>query len=93
MAVKIEIEKDLFLESDERQFILRKYGKESVNDKGEITRSYTPLGHYGSVEGALRGYLKRATRQSNATSFKELVEDVKRVEAKIDSILEEVRGS
>lgn len=82
--MKIQIEDKLYLESDDRQFVLKEYNGK-FDDKGN--EGYKPLGYFGKVEQALKYVVKLNVMKSDATSIKELIEDVERIETKIESLI------
>lgn len=72
--MKVHIEKNLYLESDERQFILKEYtGKQTTSESGKITDLFKLHGYYTSVESAINGFVKMKIRESTATNLKELI--------------------
>jgi flagellar biosynthesis chaperone FliJ len=80
--MKVQIENNLFLESDERNFILREYtGK--TDDKGkELSKTH---GYYGTVQQALKGLTRMKIKQSTALTLSELIVDVNRIDEYISS--------
>lgn len=79
MSLKIPIkgEKDLYLEGDNRQFMLRKYGKPTTNAKGELVDSVIDTKYYSNLEHVFNALLKRSVLQSEAKTFKQLLDEVK----------------
>lgn len=78
--MKVKIENNIYLESDERQFILREYaGKTYTNKKGEEIESSTVIGYYPSVKMAVDSLVKKKLLESNATTLKELSEEVENI--------------
>lgn len=82
--MKVQIENNLFLESDGMQFIIKEYtGKE--DKQGNPT--YKVHGYQSSITSALKGFLKMKIMQSTASNLLELQEDIKRIERFIDTKL------
>lgn len=84
--MNIKIDNNYSLRSDLRNVILveNKIIQEGEN-KGNPTE--TTVGYYGTVEGALNGYLKVKTNLSDATSIKELLDEIKNVKNTIKEVL------
>lgn len=66
------------------QFIIKEYTGNLDKHGNEI---YNTKGYYGSLEGAVKGLLKVRLLESTATTLKELVEDVRRLKADIESAI------
>lgn len=80
--MKVQIEGKLFLESDERQFILKEYtGKHDKDGKD----TFKILGFYGTIQQAVKAFVRMKIKQSTAVTLSELVLDVNRIEAYIES--------
>jgi len=86
--MKIHIEGNVFIESDEHQFILKRYGNTYINKEGEEVQNYTVIGYYPTVEQAINSLIKKKLLNSQAATLKELKEDVESirefVKSKID---------
>lgn len=82
--MKVHIEGNLFLESDERQFIIKEYtGK--MDDKGkELFKAH---GYYPTISLAMKSFVSMKIKQSTASTLSELIEDVKRIDLYIKSKL------
>jgi hypothetical protein len=80
--MKVQIEGNLYLESDERQFILKEYTGKQDKDGKETFKIH---GYYGSIHQALKGYTTMKIKQSTAVTLSELVLDVNRIETHIKS--------
>lgn len=72
--MKVQIEGNLYLESDDKQFIIKQYNG-SVDKQGKET--FTPKGYFSSVEGAMQYLLKMKIKESAATTLSELLRDVR----------------
>lgn len=87
--MNIKIDKEYKLTSDSRSVMLVKtwIGQEGKS-KGKEQESN--VGYYASVQGALKDYLRIQTNLSNATTIKELLADVKKIEKTIEEVLKGV---
>lgn len=84
-----EVEKSFYLESDDMQFMIRKYnGKTSIGADGKERDSFETIGYYPSIHSALNHILKMKVKESTATTLKELSEDMKRIENMIKAKFE-----
>jgi hypothetical protein len=81
--MKVHIEDNIYLESDERQFIIKKYTG-SIN-KQTNQEVFVPLGYYSQLESVVKALVRMKIRQSSATTFEELIQDLKRIEEWIKS--------
>lgn len=82
--MKVQIEGSLYLESDDKQFIILEYtGK--FDDKGK--EQHKSHGYFSTVEGAAKHLLKMKIKQSTATTLAELVQDVQEIKQDIRSKL------
>ena len=82
--MKVHIEKNIYIETDGTQYILKSYGK--LNAKGEET--FKALGYFGNLRPLINFLIKMKIHESTATNLKELLEDVQRIE---DWVHEKVR--
>jgi molybdopterin/thiamine biosynthesis adenylyltransferase len=80
--MKVQIENNLFLESDERQFILKEYSGKKDKDGKE---TFKILGFFGTAQQALKAFARMKIKQSTAVTLSELVLDVNRIEEYISS--------
>ncbi len=86
--MKIEIEKNTYIESDSNQFMIRKYSdKPTINKDGEEVYSFATLGYYGSLEHLANGLVRKKLLESNTTSFSELISEVKQIRQDISVLL------
>ncbi|MDF2649631.1 MAG: hypothetical protein K0Q73_5436 [Paenibacillus sp.] len=85
--MKVQIEDNLYIESDALQFIVKEYtGKVSKDEKsGKETELYNILGYYTNVKSCVKHILTMKIKESTATTLAELLEDVKRIEMWIES--------
>ncbi|WP_137744571.1 hypothetical protein [Robertmurraya siralis] len=82
--MKIHVEDKLYIESDERQFVLKEYTGKLDNKGNEI---YKTLGYFSKINQALKHLVKLKVMKSEATNVKELIGDVERIERKIESLI------
>ena len=82
--MKIHVEDKLYIESDERQFILKEYTGKLDKEGNEL---YKTIGYFGKVNQALKHLVKLEVMKSEATNVRELIEDVERIEVKIESLI------
>jgi len=85
--MKVHIEGNLYLESDELQFVLKRYtvaqsGKSYGQEIGQVD------GYYPSIHSAIKAVMVKKIKESTATNLKELSEDIKRIESWIKSKFE-----
>lgn len=82
--MKVQVEDKLYIESDDRQFVLKEYTG-SFDKNGNET--YKTFGYFGKVEQALKHLVKLNVMKSDAATIQELIQDVKRIENKIESLI------
>lgn len=83
--MKVHIEDNLYLESDEYQFVIKEYtGKLDKNNK-ELFKVH---GYFSSIQHAMKHFLKMKVKKSTAKTLLELVEDIKNIEKYIESKFE-----
>jgi hypothetical protein len=71
-----KIEKDIYLESDEMNFTLKRYAGK-FDDKGrEIGET---LGFFSNIDSALRFMLKRKIKDSAAKNLSELLAELQKI--------------
>lgn len=82
--MKVHVGDNLFIESDELQFIIRKYsGKNDKNDRP----IYTNLGYFSSLSAAIQRLVKIKVMESEATTIGELLTDLERIEREINEMI------
>lgn len=84
--MKVQIENNLYLESDGMQFIIKEYTGKVYEDKksGKQTESYNTIGYYSNVQSACRDLVKRKVMESTATDLKSLLESVEGIKQYIE---------
>lgn len=82
--MKIKIKGKTYLESDDKQLLIKTYsGKQ--NDKGvDIFRTEA---YYGTLEQAMNGIIRSKILESEATTFKELADDIKQIKTEVRELL------
>lgn len=80
--MKIKIDDNYSLSSDARNVMLV---ENKVSQEGKEYE--TTVGYYGTVETALKGYLRLKINSSDAITVPELMADIKRVEKTIEAVL------
>lgn len=86
--MKVQIEGNLYLESDSQQFILKEYtGKQSIKD-GVATDLFKTHGYFSNIESALNKFTKMKIMESTATTLSELLAEVKGIRSYIKSKVE-----
>lgn len=84
--MKIQIENNLYLESDERQFILKEYsGKQSIDKHGVATESFKTIGYYTDVRAAINKLVQMKVMESTAQTLGELLAEFESIRAYIES--------
>ncbi|RUT48548.1 hypothetical protein EJP82_00975 [Paenibacillus anaericanus] len=76
--MKVLIEDNLYLESDEKQFVIKKYSGKVDRDGKE---QFQPKGYFSSIEGALNHLVKMKIKESTASTLSELVRDIQEIKA------------
>ncbi|WP_409341044.1 hypothetical protein [Paenibacillus sp. MBLB4367] len=79
--MKVQIEENLFIESDTHNFMIREY---KTRNDGKAER-VTTHGYFLSLAGAAKHLVKMKVKQSTATTLQELVSDIQRIEEYIHS--------
>lgn len=85
--MNIKIDKNYSLKSDARNVMLveNKVIQEGDN-KGNPTE--ITLGYYGTIEGALKGYLRLKINLSDATTIEGLLKEIESIKKTIENTLE-----
>ncbi|OMD19983.1 hypothetical protein BJP48_31495 [Paenibacillus odorifer] len=80
--MKVLIEGGFYIESDDREFVLKEYsGKINKPAKGETEGkpAFKIHGYYPDVQGAAQKFLKMRISSSQATNLRELIADVESI--------------
>lgn len=83
--MKVQIEGNIYLESDSMQFILKEYtGAVSVDkNTGKETEVYNTIGYFTNVQSALMRLLRMKLMSSTVGTLDALLIDMKRIEYEI----------
>lgn len=91
--MKIKLEKNTYLESDQWQYILRKYSRKRDEKTGEMKESVLNSTYHPTVQTAIKKIFREKVRESTATNMKDLLNEIERIENKIDDMCGELRNS
>jgi len=80
--MKVQIEGQLYLESDERQFVLKQYNGKT-DDKGK--ELFQSKGYFSSIEGAIKHLVKMKLMDSTSSTLSELLREIENIKAYIES--------
>jgi hypothetical protein len=83
--MNIKIDENYSIKSDLRNVILV---ENKITEEGKEYDS--PIGYYGTIESALKGYLKTRINLSNATTIQELLAEIKNTKKIIENTLKEI---
>ena len=84
--MKVEIKRNVYLESDKDQYIIKKYtGKQ--DEKGN--ELFTVIGYYGNLPSSVKKIFKLKLNESTASTLKELVSEVKKQNEYIETLFTE----
>lgn len=85
---EVEVEKHIFLESDQYQFILKKYnGRVTVSKDGKESDQYETLGYFTSITHAMKFIMKMKLKASTAEDLNQLLYEIHRIEKFIEEKL------
>ncbi|ETK29807.1 DUF5405 family protein [Paenibacillus larvae] len=82
--MKVHIEDDLYITSDERQFCLSQLRK-SMDKEGNEKEYFVHLGFYSSLGGLINDFIKRKIKETPSTTLCELLQEVRNIEAYVKS--------
>ncbi|MCM3488812.1 hypothetical protein M3689_05765 [Alkalihalophilus marmarensis] len=86
--MKIQIEGNLYLESDSRQFIIKEYSNKQDENGNEL---FKVKGYFGTLSAAINKLVVMEICKSEASTLKELAADLNWIQKNINELLE-VRG-
>jgi hypothetical protein len=75
--MKVQVEGNIYLESDEHQFIIKEYTGKIDKNGNDL---YTTHAYVTSLESAFKFLVKLKVKQSTASNLNELIIDLKRIE-------------
>lgn len=82
--MKVHVGDNIYIESDERQFVIKQYKGATDKDGNEV---YKTLGYFGSLKAAIKKLVTIEVMKSEAKTLKELLVDIKQIESKIDELI------
>jgi predicted Rossmann-fold nucleotide-binding protein len=82
--MKIHIKDSLYVESDERQFIIKEYNGKQDKQSNDI---YKVHGYFGSMVQVVKHLIKMEVMKSEAKNLSELVADINRIEKQIEELI------
>jgi hypothetical protein len=82
--MKVQIENNIFLESDGMQFIIKEYIGRQDKDGNERFKVH---GYFPSIKSALHKLIKMKIMQSTVSTLKELVSEIENIKQFIESQL------
>ena len=84
--MRIHVEGDIYITSDERQFIIAKLQKWKDKETGEEKEQLIAQGYYTNLEHLISGLVKRKLLRSTATTLKELMHDLRSIREEISEL-------
>jgi len=85
--MRIHIEDDLWITSDDRNYMIAKRAMYKNKEDGEEREQFNAIGYYSSLNSLIKGLLERKLRQSNATTLQELLKSVEGIKVWIDQLI------
>lgn len=82
--MKVHIKESLYIESDSKQFILKRYTGKQGEKGNEL---FITLGFFGSLASVIKYLIKMETMESEATTLKDLLVDIERIEREINRLI------
>lgn len=84
--MNIKIDKEYTLQSDDRNIILVKTNKVAKGKNAGETYDQN-VSYHGTLQSALKDYLRVKTNSSEATTIQELLKEVKEIKKTIENVL------
>lgn len=84
--MNIKIDKEYTLQSDDRNIILVRTNKVKKGENAGGTYDQN-ISYHGTLQAALKDYLRVKTNTSQATSIQELLNEVKEIKKTIENVL------
>ena len=81
--MNIQLEKDIWLSSDEQGFTLKQFMRFDKNEEPV----YKVLGYYSTLEQSLNGYTKYKTRTSEATTLQQVINEIQALKNHINLLV------
>lgn len=87
--MKVHIEGNLYLESDERQYILVEYSiaKSGKNEGEPVGRN---LSYHPTIESAIRSFANRKIKESTAQTLSEFTQELRKINEYIRGLFAEL---
>lgn len=82
--MKIHIKDSLYVESDSTQFIIKRYSGKQDKNGNDL---FNTLGFFGSLASVVKYLIKMEMMESEATTLKELLVDIERIEREINRLI------
>lgn len=79
--MKLELDKEFFIEIDDNNFTLFKKGITGEKSKVQGLETITPVGYYGTLQNALRDYTKYSLRLLENENVQEILNKLNSIEA------------
>lgn len=83
--MRIHVEKDIYITSDERQFVIAKQTFQKDKETGEEKEVMLGLQYYTNLSSLIQALVRRKVSDSTATTLQELLTEVKLIKAHIES--------
>lgn len=83
--MKIQVEDKLFIESDDMQFMIKKYSG-NIDQKTQ-KETYKVLGYFSSLKQAVKHLIKLECMESTVTTFQQMFDELERIEKKFDDLI------
>lgn len=91
--MKIKLEKNIYLESDSRQYMLKKYKKTKDKETGETKYFVSDTTYHPTIAQVVRSMLNRKVRDSTAATLKEMMDEYTRIEKEMLEICKNLKNS
>lgn len=79
--MKLELDYEYYIESDENNFTLFKKSLTGEKAKVQGLETIRPLGFYGTLQNALRGYTKHSLRLLENENVQDILDKLNSIEA------------
>lgn len=79
--MKLELDNEFFIESDENNFTLFKKGITGDKAKNPGKETIKTIGFYGTLQSALRGYTKHSLRLLENENVQDILDKLNSIEA------------
>lgn len=87
ILINIQLDENYkIITNDSLNLALQELREVKNKETKEINQKWVTIGYYSHIQAALRGYLQKAIRSSNATSINMLIDDVDRIDKNIQEM-------